>query len=282
MKKIIEEIKNPNTNVIEIKNILLKSLYGLILFLGLPSIIIGVIEALHFQQYITAGFYIGIFLPFLVSVILFKKVSFNFKVINILLIIYSIALHNLIIWGISGAAIPFLILFCILTTVLIGINHGVFAVLLSVISMMITGFFMISGLIETSINVMTISVTPISWITAIIVMIFIGVINILGVGLIQYNLENSFKHQKKQSIELEKTNEILQNDIYKRKLLEEKLRHRILIDTLLNKISTKFIKVDFDKIDYEIAKSISQNLSLNCPTTKLMMKSQNQYLSLEK
>ncbi len=258
IRQIINIYKKPEGNLQDIKQLLLNSSMLFLIIFGFIPVIIAIVEAVIFSQYISVFIYFTFYFLVLITFLYSKKITYNLKVINLLIAIYLIAIHNFIYWGVSGGGIPLMILFTILTTLLLGLNRGLRAIVFSTLPMCIVGFLMVNNIIEVKVDVLTISTSAISWLTAIGVMLMISFFSVLSFGLIEKNLLSSLKFNKEQAEQLKKSNQELTQDIKKRRKIEEELLKRIEVDMLLNNISTRFIQIELNNIDEEIQGALNE------------------------
>lgn len=107
--------------------------------------------------------------------------------------------------------------------------------------MIIVAYLMSNQLMNIEIDLMEISQNPISWITSIIVMLFLGGLMIFGYGIIQNNLIHSVEVNKKQAHELEIANKKLINDLKYRMAAEKKLAKAIVKATESDRLKSTFL-----------------------------------------
>ncbi len=263
IKLILNNFTHPNKSLEQIKELLLKYSLVFLVALGFLPTIIAIIEAIIFKQFISAGIYLLIYLLTVSNLVFYKKLTFQTKALFLLVIIFALAVHNLLLWGVSGASIPLLILFSILATVLMGLRNGLLSIIFALLPMTGIGFLMITGVIEVTVDVYTISVSLISWLTAIAVMVMIAMVAVLSFGLIEQNLLRSIGLVQQQAEKLKQTNRQLSEDIKKRKIVEHELRGRIEFDILTNKISSQFLETGFNNIEKELENALNE-IGRNC------------------
>ncbi len=270
IKLLLNDFTHPNKSLDQIKELLLKYSIVFLVVLGFFPIIIAIIEAVIFKQFLSAGIYLLIYLLTVSNLVFYKKLTFQTKALFLLGVIYTLAIHNLLLWGVSGASIPLLILFCILATVLMGLRNGLISIIFALLPMTGVGFLMITGMIEVAVDVYTISVSLISWLTAIAVMVMIAMVAVLSFGLIEQNLLRSIGFIQQQAGKLKQTNRQLSEDIKKRKAVEQELRGRIKFDILINKISSQFLQTGFNNIEKELEEVLTE-MGSNCSFTYIFL-----------
>ena len=250
------ELQKSQLGLVDIKKFLLKAIVIFSTIFGLPTSLFAIIESIFFQQYYSILLYSFIILLILSNIVFYRKFSIEVKTINILSSLYLVAIHNFLLWGVSGAAIPLMILMSVLATILLGLKKGILSIVISIIPLIIVGILMVNGVIEVTIDVVGMSLSLVSWVTAGTVLLFVSITSVLSFGIMKNNLINSLKFINIQSNELEETNAKLNEDIDKRKVIEKRLRDRINTTILLNKISAKFIQIKSEQIDLELERSL--------------------------
>jgi len=258
IKSFLAELNNPQNSLIDIKELLLKYIIYISFILIFPAIVVAIIEATMYKHYVSVAFYCFIYLLFLCNHIFYKFLFYKLKTIILLFALFLIVVHNFSLWGISGAAIPIALLMIILTTILFGIKHGFVAVGISLIPMVIIGFLMVTHIIEITVDVMTMSSSGLSWLTAAVVLSIISFVSILSFGLVEMYLVNSSKFIKLQSEKLKDSNVKLNDDIQQRKEIEDRLRRRIDLDSILNNISTELININPGNFENKINEILSE------------------------
>ncbi len=186
-----------------------RQLLSVVLFvtvLAFPMLLLGIIEAIELKLTFAAFSFALFYLPILAAFLLKKKLPYNIIVFLLLFSGFSIAVVNVIVYGFSGAGIPVFCLIAVLATLFLGIKAGFITIFTCSIPMIIVAYLMTENLLTPGVDLMEISTLPISWATAIIVMLFLGSIMIYGFGIIQRNLINSLNFSKARSFDLQKSN----------------------------------------------------------------------------
>ncbi|MBN2663788.1 MAG: response regulator [Bacteroidales bacterium] len=234
-----------NDEDVSINNIRSKLLSWMLILsniLGLPIISVAMIEAFKLEQNYAAFIYLGFYLPVFFALILRKKTSYNFTVSLLLFSVYTLGLINIILYGFSGAGLPLFYCLAVLATVFLGLRAGLFTLFGCGFTMLIVAIFMIIGTIAIEVDLMEISREPISWATAILVMMFLGTIMIFGYGIIQHNLLHSLKIVKKQNLELQIASKKQLEQIYNLKKIKEELEIAKEKAEESNQLKTEFIQ----------------------------------------
>jgi MASE11 len=224
MMKIKNITSNPNDSIEYVKKQLLFWILMLINILGIPASIIGAVEAVILEQYITAISYIIFFIP-IFSVYLFrKKLSYYVIAKTVILFIYLLGVANIVIYGFSGAGIPIFLIMIFITAIFLDTKAGIITALTSIISMLIVGYLYVQNILSLHISLNEISTYPISWFTASAVLTLLGSLIIISLKIIQKKLLLSVQSSKQQADELSKLNIQLNQDIIKRRCSEDKLK----------------------------------------------------------
>lgn len=225
MMKFLNITSNPNETIQDVRKQLLFWILIIINILGIPIVIIGFIEALILDQYITASSYILFYSPVLFATIFRKNISYKLCTGSILFSLYLIGIVNLVIYGFSGAATPIFFLLLVFTTVFFDIKAGLIAVFLCLVPMLIVGLLFIQNILSLDISLNEISTIPISWITASAVLLFLGILIVLSFGIIQKKMLHSLQFSKQKADELKRLNLQLNKNILAREETETKLRN---------------------------------------------------------
>jgi hypothetical protein len=90
----------------------------------------------------------------------------------------------------------------VLAALFLGSRAGYITILICSIPMIIVAVFMTNDLLSVGVDLMEISTLPISWATAIVVMLFLGSMMIFGFGILQRNLTDTIKYSESQAFDL--------------------------------------------------------------------------------
>ena len=206
IKKNLSITSNPNDTIQDVRLRLLHWILIAINILGIPIVVIGIIEALLLNQHLTAFSYLICYTPILLALILRTKISYNICVSMVLVSLYLIGIFNLIFYGFSGASTPIFFTLLVFTTVFFDIRAGLKAVLFCLLPMLIIGLFYIQNKLSLDISLQEINTYPISWFTASTVFVFLGILIIMSFGIIQKKMFQSMQFSKQKADELKKLN----------------------------------------------------------------------------
>ena len=201
----------------------LKWVLLVLIVIGLPSVTIGVIEALQLGQTDTALIYILLFSPLIFLALFQKQLSHKWAPAIVLFCLYLFAVHNLTVFGFSGAGIPIFLTFFILMTVFYGRIAGLLSIVAALVPMAIIGCLMTQGIMTVDVNLMHISTLPISWITAASILFLLGILMVVGFSFIQQNFSRIARISKEQAGELRKMNQNLKEEIQHKEKIQENL-----------------------------------------------------------
>jgi signal transduction histidine kinase/ActR/RegA family two-component response regulator len=215
----------PSDNEITIKSIREKLLSWMLFLtntLAVPVLTIALIEACKLGQTNIAFSYLVFYLPVLLAFMFRKKVSYTFTVLMLLSGIYVLGVINVVVYGFSGAGLPLFYCLAIFATIFLGLRAGFITIISCCIPMIVIALLMTQNILSINIDLNEISKSPISWVTAIVIMIFLGSIMIFGYGIIQHNILNALKIVKNQNNNLEIIkNKQAENIIYLQKVKNE-------------------------------------------------------------
>ena len=223
LPKISLQIIDPFEDYEAVLEKILSWIQRLMIVVGIPVVTIGVIEAIQLNQPNTAIIYIVLFIPVLVLCGSRKWFHYKVRAGLVVILVYVLAAHNIFVYGFSGAGIPLFLVFFIIVTVFFGLKAGLLSIILAIIPMIIIGSLMIRGVIEVDVDLMAISVLPISWITAISVLFLLGTMLVVSYHFIHYNLLHIINITKNQAEDLKVTNQNLVEEIKQKEFMQKNL-----------------------------------------------------------
>jgi signal transduction histidine kinase/CheY-like chemotaxis protein len=211
MKKIAKKlffVNNSNRpyTLKEVRRRLLSLLLFVINILVFPVLVLATIEAIHLHQFQTAISFAALYFPILAAFLFQKKLPYKISVLLLLFSGIAIGVVNIIVYGFSGAGLPIFCFMGVLAALFLGSRAGYITVLICSIPMIIVAILMTNDLLSVGVDLMEISTLPISWATAIIVMLFLGSMMIFGFGILQQNLTDTIKYSETQAFDLSEAN----------------------------------------------------------------------------
>lgn len=192
--------------------------------MGLPTIIIAGLEAYLLQQYSIILVYMVFFIPIMLVTIFRKRLSYKLIASIVISSTLLMATSDIVFYGIGGAGIPIFFSVFVFTTTFFDLKSGIYVVILSSFITSVIGYLYTSHKIVLRVSLDEISTNPISWITALAVLVFLGLLIVLSYGLIHSKMIQSIKLAKQKTDELMETNIQLSDDVQKHKLTELQLQ----------------------------------------------------------
>jgi len=192
--------------------------------LGIPVLIIGVIQALVLNQFYTATSYLFFYSPIFIVSIFRKKIAFKNVAYIILGFAYILAISNILVYGFGGAGIPILFTQLILVTIFFDVRVGLYTVLLGTLSLTIIALLFINDIISLGVSLDKITTSAGSWAAAIALVALLGSLIVISYGIIQKKMLQSIGFSKLQAEELKNINSQLKKDVDKRQQTEKELR----------------------------------------------------------
>lgn len=211
MKKFVKKLffvtnsHRPQT-LKEVRKDLLSLILLIINILVFPVLLLGTIEAIKLQQLFGAISFATLYLPILSAFIFQKKLPYKISTLLLLFSGISIGVVNIIVYGFSGAGLPIFCFMGVLAALFLGSRAGYITIFLCSIPMIIVAVLMTNNILPVGVDLMEISTLPLSWATAIIVMLFLGSMMIFGFGILQRNLTETIKYSESQAFELSEAN----------------------------------------------------------------------------
>ncbi|MBI9036721.1 MAG: PAS domain S-box protein [Bacteroidales bacterium] len=245
--KLFNVYINKQDSVQQIRKRLLYIILFLLTALGTPVLIIAGVEAYMLKQFSTILIYVLFFIPVLLVTIFRKQLKYKYIVYVVLFFCEFIAVNNIVIYGFGGAGIPIFFSLFVLTTIFLDQKSALIMILISALSMCIIGFLYVKQHIVLDVSLDEISTKPISWITAISVVVFLGALIIISNGLIQSKMLHSIKLAKKKADELNITNEKLRKDIQERIKIELELKEsEVRFSSIVEQSGDSIYMFDFE------------------------------------
>ena len=175
--------------------------------IGTALFITAVIPALRNRLYGTIGFY-SILYGFLIFITFYNRASYKIKAVSWLSILYANGVINLILSGFNVDGGIFLLALVTMTALLFSFKDGLIALLLSVISVSLAGFFYITGRITPALGLP--QSDPMKWIIGGMIFLGIGFYLLISFTLFHRGVEENFTRATDLTEELFNTTHSLQ------------------------------------------------------------------------
>lgn len=145
----------------------------------------------------------GAYLWLLISS-LFKRLPYHVKAIGLLLVLYGFGIVSLLVYGLSGTGRFFLLGVPLLASVLYGYRTGIWTLILSVATLAGVGLGMSAGVLSMPpTELLANSNDPVSWITAGLIALLLGLIVIVSQSSLTSGLEASITHERELSAQID-------------------------------------------------------------------------------
>jgi len=207
-----------------IRQRLLKAIVYVFAGLGFPALAAALLEAIHYELWISAGVYTGLYLPVLAAAVFFKRLPFAAVAWLLFAAIYGTGVFSLFNGGLSGAGLHLLLALCALASVLSGLRTGLGVMAGSLIAIIAaaagfsSGFFSLHPLYAAN------STAIFSWAAAAAMFLLLGAALVLVPGILQKHLRTSLQAVTCNEQKLMEANRQLQAEIRERKKIEQQLR----------------------------------------------------------
>jgi len=203
---------------------LLKGIVYVFTGLGFPTLVAGLLEALHLGLWAPAVVYTGLYIPVLGSAIFWRRLSFTVVAWLLFGAMFGLAAFTLFNVGLSGAGFHLLLTLCALSSVLLGIRAGLWVMALSLIAIAAAGFGLSSGLLALEPGFAGNSTSFFSWTAAGGTFLLLAGALVLIPGILQGRLQFWLDAATKSEGQLLETNKRLEQEIHERKKAEKTLR----------------------------------------------------------
>jgi GAF domain-containing protein len=145
----------------------------------------------------------GAYLWLLVSS-LFRRIPYNVKAVGLLLVLYGFGIVSLLVYGLSGTGRFFLLGVPLLASILYGYRAGIWTLIISTLTLAAVGLGMTSGMLAMpSVELLANSNDPVSWITAGLIALLLGLIVIVSHSGLTSGLEVSITHERELANQVE-------------------------------------------------------------------------------
>ncbi len=196
----------------------------ILVVIGVPAVTIGVVEALRLGQTGAALVYSALFTPMLVMALLRNRINYRIKAGVTLSCLYLLALHNMVLYGFSGAGIPLFLTVIILVTMFFGFQAGLFTIGLTLLPALVIAYLMVNGQLSVTVDLKAITQLPVSWITALSILFFLGVLVVMSYSFVQQNLFDTIRLTRRQAQALRQSNQKLIREIREKEAIEQNLK----------------------------------------------------------
>lgn len=208
------------TRIIDILNLYL------VLF-GIPLVVFGIFESIEYKRPYLAVQYALLFSPVILTFLFKKILHYRVRALIILLSLYAIAITNIYAYGFSGAGIPIFLLYFTLAALFFNLRGGVIALASAIPPAALIGLMIVRGDLEIAVKLYEINRMPISWLTALALIIALGAIVIISIHIMKNGLEESLLKNSIQNQSLQAANSELEKLLLDKNDLLHELHHRV-------------------------------------------------------
>ena len=162
--------------------------------LGIIALVIAIIPAIQSQDYRLSAIYILCYTGVLYLSIQRRKISFRIKTISLLFIIYLLGVINLGLQGLFSDAGVFLLAFITMTSLMLGVRSGFWALLLSVATLGLAGYLIYQNVYTPQLSLENFNV--LEWASSAIILVMLGLILAASTNTILQGLNASITKAK--------------------------------------------------------------------------------------
>ena len=194
------------------------------LIVGSPLIAVAVRESINLDSPVNAIIYISLFAPLVLLAIFRHRFNYRFKAAVILICVYLFGVHDLIIYGFTGAAIPVFLTLFILVTIFFGLRPGLISIAASLVPTALVGYLLVQEVYTINFDVNQTLSTSSSWMTAWFTILVLGLLVVISYSFVKTNLFDVIRYTRKQAEDLRKSNDKLIREIHQRDKVEKSLK----------------------------------------------------------
>lgn len=206
----------------DIRNSILNQLYLIISALGFPVLIITLINTRQegrFPYFSTAGYALILILG-----VFRDKVPFLVKAWILIGFSYIIGTSGMLNEGLLSDSLLYVIITSILSSMLISIRAGILITLVNMLTALILAVAYHKGLMVYHFDILAYFKSPGTWIAYLLTAAFFASIGILIFGKLENYLVNYISQLKKNSVNLTRSNQRLEQEITERQATEQNLK----------------------------------------------------------
>jgi GAF domain-containing protein len=192
-------------NIQDIRERIITILIGSAITLGALAFVAAVFPALRTHQYWAIGVYAACYIWILIVGLQRHHFSYVVKVYSLSFIFYVLGLINLVQNGLSADAGVFLLSFSVVISLMVGARSGVYALILSIGTYAVVGFFMSSGNLVPPL--LTDYREAIDWISGGVVLVLLSTILLLSANTILSGLNDSITKARILAMDTERDRE---------------------------------------------------------------------------
>ncbi len=150
-----------------------------------------------------------------------SRIPFVRRALGILLIMFFLGVGSLYSWGLIGGGIPSLMILCIFSTVFLGRRAGLIFLILSLLSLTVTGVLVVKGILVFDIDFDRESRSFITWLIVVIsFLVYVG-LTVMALGSQQIRITSFIDKLRQRATEMEEAKVRLEHEISERKIIEE-------------------------------------------------------------
>jgi PAS domain S-box-containing protein len=195
--------------IAEIRKTILNNLLYIFSLLGLPAVGIGATQAFQQGRWLFSLIYIVIYLLFLLATFATRRLPYTVRGLILVSCMFVLALAIMLRIGMSGVGFQIMLGVCFLSAFLFGLRGGMLAILVTLVSIGLVAAGMTTGFIRIYPEQMLTSLSPLAWITALVVFFMIVSVTVMVPQLLSRRIEESLDLLEKNKRELEAANKQL-------------------------------------------------------------------------
>ena len=231
----LENIRNQIANAV---------LWAIVIF-GAPTAAAAISRASQLGGLGVVAIHAGIYLVCVATAVFHRYLSLNLRAWVILGSAFLIASSGIFKWGLIGQGVPFFMMCSVVTTIFFGARPGILATGAGLVVLAVVGSCLHAGLLRLDFDIQEFAVATSTWITAGVVYGFFTAILVNSLGRLYDSMNTSIETLSHRSLELQRVNRHLENEIAERKRAEEALREsEEKYRTILEAIEEGYYEVD--------------------------------------
>ncbi|MBN2778656.1 MAG: HAMP domain-containing histidine kinase [Bacteroidales bacterium] len=240
--KLFAKIDQSKANSIEdIKNLMLYRTFIIINILGIPILIYNFIFNLIFDFQIWGIIQAIVFIPLLITLIFYKKVSYRIKSNILIDTAMLLGLINFYLGGYAGAGIMIFLTVVNFSVLFLERRNAAIRIILCVILMSIIGVLFSTEVITMRIDINKGLKSGVSWSLAVFLFAFLSTLFAASYTIINSHLTKNIKQARKNEKKLFESNQKLQEQLIKNEEINKELSEALEKANESSRLKTEFL-----------------------------------------
>ena len=227
--------KEKRPEIIEVRHRFFNRIIYPFLILGFFATIMGSLQTYQQGRWVFSILYAGSYLIFALTALPGRRIPLVIRSLALILALFALSVFVLMRIGLSGIGLELLLLACAVSSALLGRKTGLALVSIGILTMLIIGGGMVSGILPVREEHLLTSLSPLAWGTSLVVFSMVGVGLVMLPQMFLTRLKASLALLEEHAGKLERSNASMKETIKSREETEKALReseekYRVLVE----------------------------------------------------